>query len=427
MAAVKGRQIGRRHVIGEAGDLEAVDPRQRVDLTGELVFMSKDGVEPGEGYVPQPARITSLKRPWDARNRIDLWVRKEALDAARETKASDKRWRFLFDRILAWGLLQSRSTVVIHGTQMEHSITLETMVFSDHALTDTNEYMMSREAFGTELRDRVERILQQHPGYRIVYLDDLLPDLPDALASADDFHIEMTNQPLRMPAFYGIEMNADHEKRLFGWGASMMLVLGVAGYAGLVASGWNVYQAAVNEYDTEVAPVADVYNNGENTLERLENQERFLGRPTEEPHRVQTIRSIAAYVANRDAAILSRIDMTMNPDLGSDGNVQYASGSHNTDFTVNIGVPAREEVNALKQARPMMDRLSSEAGVALRMVDFKPRTISTGDQKDAKYRFYTLEGTVPTRWQRKTSTEAAEPAPSEGPRMLGAPELRGGS
>lgn len=352
-------------VLTHAGMLDSLS-RRKVVLCAHTVFATLDAHRPAPstGFIAQEPRQTmSPLRAMFARGPAALRV---SVDG-RLLQRPKTRYALALDGYLAWGRRHGGgSTVVLGGGEQAGQTYLEIYVFQDKVLVEFMERELpaaGASAFPITISTLLDELRTRYPQPRIVACQPL-PDweLPDIEYIGDRPLRSLTFHPLAEKSASGTNLRP----------AVFAASTGLLVYGALLGSGWSLYASARSRYQMEandqVLASAGGIDNAR--LESMQQQRLFMELERPQDQLVQRSRLIVAGIAALPDVRIDELTFhgAAAPAVGdaSPPETAQTTPTDGADVSIKIVVKA-DQANALEQAKSVMQRISRQTGLELRL------------------------------------------------------------
>jgi hypothetical protein len=358
--------------IGSLEEFDTVEQGDTVILSGDLVFSTLNKkTNPGELFLLQSPRNTSLLSVGQKKNPLFIWVRKEVFEIAKEI--GKLRLVLAHDYYLRAGLLKNQKTIFCCGYSSPTGMNLEIFIFEKRSLISLEEYNlppMKSIRFSTDLSERLKKLGQENEG-TVIEWHAPLPDIPELLSRYKINKISSWSFLLPIPR--SAEDHTSKDSKGF-WMLFMIisfLMIGV--YLSVLFWGWRGYNERITEYKQEISGYEQEFDKGSNNLKELETKKFFLNQTLPYQGRVEFVAKALSSLASTPGAVVQEFEILMDPEDNT--NSGRNRNEEKFGFKVLIHVPKRPNLNALEQVEPILQGIANKLGVEARMIEYHNVTL----------------------------------------------------
>lgn len=384
-----GQDTSKLNFIGSKQDLDSLRSCKNVVIAGSLGFVSLDpGLDPGADFVRQEPRScrTPVKKILAQINKkptqdLFLWIDKAVFDRQKSFEKSVK-WLSCHDYYLSWGLRQKNPVILIGGYADPTGVNIEVYRFSNNTLREVVEYELDAEnAFGFEedLIEKLTTLKSQYPNYRLAWAYPL-PEF-DFLEK----HVDtIGDEPFKIKPLISIHRKekGDRKSLLLNAGMAGVCVLAILIYLLAIGTSWRSYKGKVEEFKRISKPYASIYQDQEESLELLEARKWFMLKENVEAKRMMFLQHLVQALAQIPDVIIKKVTVVTNPN--------EVKTSSKKSFVAIFQVP-EVGLNALEQAKPLLDQLSEQMGCAVYMDKYRSAPNKVLGE-DVTYREFIVNG-----------------------------------
>lgn len=351
--------------LGEAFDLDNLQPGETGVIAGDLVIMSVNTPLKNNEYIAQPPRTSrrqdlSIAALQQKPNAIHFAIRPAALHKLRDIRNNQSHIRLLCaaDAVLNYGKKHKTGTiVVVNGYTNHHQTAFDTYVFRNGQLIEIDEASLNPPEhirYAVDVKQRLDALRNRHPTATIHWT----PPLPTpyieghAIQTVDEsIYLNQTYPPLHDP-----------EQPANNYRASAAIALcATIGSTALIANDVYDFDNARDQFRSLTREKPDQAPSI--ALPVQQTRADWVRNIKTATSRLPTVTKLLNAVAeNADWHITALAVDTSAPDTAQKAGAQSPD---NAPITITLNIPYDAKIPAITQAQPVVIALKDKTGLKL--------------------------------------------------------------
>ena len=364
--------------------------KERIILAGQLILGSFESLKLNSGYVAQPARPASRGQLFKkgAARLLNVSIDKDAL--ALVVRARQKPI-FALDALLRYGqkLIGSDEFAVLGAFAASASTQVVMLHLRKGELTALTEYSLSATSshtFEQDLHVLLERLKTEYSAASFHWCGPLsLPDSQSMTRPGQPLWTAVPAQSLTLSGKPGLV-------RQHGLAAAIVL-LSLAGYAGALYVPYTRYVKAWDALSSESKTLQGQYTFATERLALLQARQSFFQSRKDGSQRLTRFKEVLRALADQPDLQVDNARLNLAPDPSHP--VPAAASGNVADFEVLVEVPRAADITALAQSKPLLQNLSSQLGMNLRLSTsdgYRDSDVHASAGKSRPMRQYRIQG-----------------------------------
>ena len=364
--------------------------KERLILAGQLILGSFDSLKSNLGYVPQPYRSAKRAQLFKkgASRPLNVSIDKEAL--ALVVKARQKPI-FALDALLRYGqkLAGSEEFAVVGAFGASDSTQVVLLHLKKGELVGLAEYSLcatASHAFEQDLHVLLDRLKGTYTAASFHWCGPLsLPDSQSMTQPPPSIWQAVPAQNLTLSGKPGMV-------RQHGLAAAIVL-LSLAGYAGALYVPYTRYVKAWDALSSESKALQGQYTFATERLALLQARQSFFQSRKDGSQRLTQFKEVLRALAEQPDLQVNNARLNLAPDPSHP--VPASASGNVADFEVLVEVPRAADITALAQSKPLLQNLSSQLGMNLRLSTsdgYRDSDVHASAGKNRPLRHYRIQG-----------------------------------
>lgn len=351
-------------VVSDSSDLARLGERKRakVVLGAPALLSSMEPLPANTNYVLQPPRAVGRTWPWDRTPAKMVYsaVGKEVLSAL--AKGQHKAV-FGVDVAMRYGqkLKGADEHLVLCAFDGAQTTSVLFLLFRKGALAELQSFALpaaQNPDHDTDAHLLLERLRTRHPQAQVHWLGPLAAPRTEQLRTpSGNLWALAPGQALAGSGKPGLW-------RRFG-AAVLVLVLAALGSAGAVYLPYEDYLKARADLSAESQSLQGQFQFASDRLQMLRARQAFFEISAREQRRLQHFETLLARVSEEPGLLV--IEAKMSAPAGSEAPGAAPQGESTADFELLVRLPREPDVTALAQSLPLLQHLSTAAGMPMRL------------------------------------------------------------
>jgi len=365
--------------------------KDRLVLAGSTLLCALEPLKASPGYIAQPARSASRTMPWQRGSTKSVYVQVDKEVLAAVVKARQKPV-FAIDALLRYGqrLKGSDEFVILSAFEGTGTTLVQMLHFKKSELVALNEFTLaasSSHTFETDLHVLLERLRMAHAQAVFHWCGPL------ALPRTQSFHVAPASIWQTAPIQNLTLSGRPSLVRRHGLALLLLALSTLAVGAGLYTP-YTRYVQAREALSRESSHLQGQYSFASEKLALLRARQAFFEVSRNGDQRLDKFKQVLAVLADepdtrlREAQLNSTLETTRTPVPA-----QQQAGK-TADFELVVEVLREEGSTALAQSRPLLQKLSAQMGMNLRLSTVDPyKDVDKAGSYDGKpRRIYRIQG-----------------------------------
>lgn len=341
-------------------------------LYGEGFFITQNSdIAPIAKYQKIGERITGiyLNSKEYKTKKIHVWIEKEYMEAISSKK--DVKFSLYLDKIITYGILYGKSTIVITGQALDKKTILHFYVFSNRKLVKFKEFLfpsMASTSFGMDLDSKIEKYKTQFPNHNFEWCFPLPPlkkQSKNFEQSIKDIGSAIKDIPL------GFNIKQKKEIKIILIKAIAIALIGIGFYC------WKAYtiKTALDQSRNEYRQTYSLIQKKciDKNIKIYENKIGFLNKEKQDAKNIKKMEKFLSSLFIVDNIVIKEVVYSLkDKDLKMDTNgIRRTSENLNVkqnDFEFTAQIPYIHGINILQQTKNVLDKIADYNNVSLELV-----------------------------------------------------------